>query len=187
MYLRLFLLFLKLGFLSIGGGYPMMSLIYEQGSAAVGLTSAQFADMTALELLASGPIAINGATYIGYIKGGFGGSVIATLGVCIPPFILTTIVYFFLSRFQKSQYIQGFLSAIKVACGGILITTACILGQNIFFSDKGIRDIIQFPFQNVQWFGLLIFALCLTALYKFKANPIHIILGAGLLGALFFR
>lgn len=87
MYTKLFFMFLKIGFLSFGGGYPMMAFIYEEGQRLVGLTSGEFADMLALELLSSGPVAINGATYVGYIKGGMIGSILSTIGVCIPSFI----------------------------------------------------------------------------------------------------
>ena len=63
--ITLFLMFLKIGFTSFGGGYGMMSMILDEGIARVGLTTAEFADMAALDLLCSGPVAVNAATYIG--------------------------------------------------------------------------------------------------------------------------
>ena len=77
--ITLFLMFLKIGFTSFGGGYGMMSMILDEGIARVGLTTAEFADMAALDLLCSGPVAVNAATYIGYIKGGWLGALLATM------------------------------------------------------------------------------------------------------------
>ena len=184
MYVKLFLLFCKLGFVSIGGGYPMMALILQEGSAAVGLTAGEFADMAALELLASGPIAINAATYVGYIKGGVAGAAFATLGVCVSPFVLTSILYFFLSRFKENRYVQGFLGAIKIASGGILLTTAGILSRNILFLDHTIGEVLAAPLENVQWAGVLITVLCVAAILKWKASPILMILVSAVLGML---
>lgn len=184
---RLFFLFMKLGFISVGGGYPMMGLIYEQASGAVGLTSAEFADMAALELLASGPIVINSSTYIGYIKGGFPGSAAATLAVCIPSIVLTSIVHYFLSRFRDNRYVGAFLNAIKISCAGILATTAVNLAHDIFLTQTAVPSALLPLVQRIQWPEVLIGAGCLIALTKFKANPILVLLGAGAAGAAVFR
>ncbi|MFZ2353496.1 chromate transporter [Paucilactobacillus nenjiangensis] len=64
MIIKIFLVFLKIGFLGFGGGYAMLSLIYHE-SSKFGMTMAQFADMNALDGIIPGPIAINSATYVG--------------------------------------------------------------------------------------------------------------------------
>ena len=75
--LTLFILFFKIGITSFGGGYGMLSMMLDEGSKMVGLTVNEFADMTALDLICPGTVALNSATYIGYIKGGFIGMVLA--------------------------------------------------------------------------------------------------------------
>lgn len=178
MYSTLFFMFIKIGFLSFGGGYPMMALIYEEGQKLVGLTSGEFADMLALELLSSGPVAINGATYIGYIKGGLLGSIISTLGVCVPSFILITIIYYFLSKFYENPFIQNFLIAIKISCAGILFATAINLARNIFLLNSSNMMNIN----NIQWGSIFIWFIGLIALIKYKINAIHFIFAAGIIG-----
>lgn len=181
MYATLFFMFVKIGFLSFGGGYPMMALIYEEGQRLVGLTSVEFADMLALELLSSGPVAINGATYIGYIKGGIIGSIFSTVGVCVPSFILVTIIYFFLSKFYENPYIQSFLAAIKISCAGILFATALNLARGIFFlNSSDITHMIDIS--NIQWGSILIWSIGLISLIKYKVNAIHFIFAAGIMG-----
>lgn len=183
MILSLFLFFLKLGFVSVGGGYPMMAFILQGGRAAVGLTAHEFADMTALELLASGPIAINAATYIGYIKAGMAGAIGATLGVCMPSFILTTLLFAFLKRFKDNKYVQGFLGAIKVACAGVLITTALTLARDILLRAGSLPAAIKAPLSGISWGSVLIVVLSIIAILKYKVNPIAVIFGAALIGA----
>ncbi len=184
MLLRLFWLFLKLAFLSFGGGYPMMALILEMGEADVGLTAAEFADMAALELLASGPIALNAATYIGYIKAGVLGSLVATAGVCLPPFALAGTLFYFVDRFRQNEYMEGFLTAIKLACGGILVTTVWTLSREILLGGLPLAEVAANPAGSIQWFGLLIIGICLLAILRFKVNPIIMILVAAGLGVL---
>jgi len=179
-YLKIFWCFIKLGFLSFGGGYPMLSLIMEIATKDVGLTAQEFADMTALELLASGPVALNSATYIGFIKGGFAGATVATLGLIIPSLILASALYYFLSKFQKNKYVQKFIQAIKFSCAGVLLTTAFTLSENILLYS-GVQWNQSF-FEYVNWFAILIFVIACVVLMKFKKNAIMVIVGAGILG-----
>ena len=184
MLLSLFLFFLKLGFIGFGGGYPMMSFILNEGQAAVGLTAQEFADMAALELLASGPIALNSATYVGFIKGGLPGAIIATLATCLPSFILTAILYAFLSRFKENKYVQGFISAIMLACGGLLLTTTLTLAQNILLYTDSWPAIMADITHSIQWGGVLIVLICVVAIKKFKVNPLIMLAVSAVLGAL---
>lgn len=181
MYVSLFLLFLKLGLLSVGGGYPLMGLIYQEGRRMVGLTSAEFADMAALELLASGPIAINAATYVGYIKSGIGGSIIATIALAIPSFLISSLVFYFINRFKDNIYVKGFMRAITVSSASILIATTFNLAQEIFFPGIAFGNILNnISLQMI--FGITICAVSIFLLVKFRANPIKIIIGAGIIG-----
>lgn len=179
MLLSLFLFFLKLGFVSFGGGYPMMSFIMQEGQAAFGLTAQEFADMAALELLASGPIAINAATYIGYIKAGLLGAVVATVGVAGPSLVLGAVVYRFVTAFKDNLHMQSFISFIKVACGGVLVTTALQLAQNILLLHSPNAP------AAVSWVGVFIVVLCVVCIKKFKVNPVIMIFVSALIGILF--
>lgn len=183
---NLFLFFLKLGFVSVGGGYPMMSFIMQEGQKALGLTAGEFADMAALELLASGPIAINAATYIGYIKGGFLGAVVATAGVCLPSFILTALLYAFLARFKENKYVQAFIQTIKVACAGVLFTTAATLAKNILLLTTNRQALLRSPLVNISWGSVLIVGFGVVAIQKFKVSPIAVIFAAALAGVFLF-
>lgn len=182
MIVSLFLFFFKLGFISVGGGYPMMSFIAQEGQVAVGLTPQEFADMAALELLVSGPIAINAATYIGFIKAGIAGAAAATFGVCAPSFVMTAVLYAFLNRFRENKYVQAFIDAIKIACGGILLTAAINLAESILLYSGTWAEAFKTPLVSIQWGGIVIVVMAVVALKKFKVNPVAVILGSAVLG-----
>ena len=183
MLFNLFWLFAKIGFVSFGGGYPMMALILQEGQSMVGLTAGEFADMLALELLASGPVALNAATYVGYIKGGLLGSIVATLGALVAPIVLTSIIWFFLQKFKENKYVKAFLDTIKLACGGALLTTAIVLGKELLFHVETVSEIMSNPINAVNWISMIICVGALVLNVKYKANPIYLVLGCGVIGA----
>ena len=79
-YLNLFLTFLKIGAVSFGGGYAMIPLIQESVINFNWLTEEEILNFIAIAESTPGPIAINMATYIGYLKGKVLGSIAATIG-----------------------------------------------------------------------------------------------------------
>ena len=88
-YLDLFLTFAKVGVMTFGGGYAMIALLENEFvSKKNWIQRDEFLDMVAIAESTPGPIAINAATYIGYKMYGFWGSLAATVGVCIPSFLI---------------------------------------------------------------------------------------------------
>ena len=66
-FLKLFLVFSKIGIFNFGGGYAMLSLIQNEAvEKNAWLTNAEFADIVAISQSTPGPIGINAATYVGY-------------------------------------------------------------------------------------------------------------------------
>jgi chromate transporter len=184
-YAKLFLMFVKIGFLSFGGGYPMMTMIFQEGAHSVGLTASEFADMLALELLASGPVALNAATYVGYIKSGFVGTLVATAGVSVPPFLMCAAILGFLKKFGENPYAEAFLTTLKSGCGGALIATACLLGWEIFARGEILPSMLNIEAISGMMPEMLTLAACLILQIKFRANPILLVLGCAASGALF--
>ena len=91
-YLRLFLEFFKVGLFTFGGGYAMIPLIKEMVLKYGWLTETQFYDFIGVCETTPGPIAVNMATYIGSVNGGFLGSLVATIGVVLPSFIIILMI-----------------------------------------------------------------------------------------------
>ena len=181
----LFLMFFKIGLTSFGGGYGMMSMILDEGNRLVGLTQAEFADMAALDLICSGPVALNAATYVGYIKGGVLGSLVATVGAMLPSFIICTIVLIFLDRFYDSTIVKGLFTGIMPATGGLMFFTTASLTKSVYFNADTFTEVINTPLTPVIIGMLAVTLLSILVDIKFKVNPITLTLIGAVLGAIF--
>lgn len=122
--LKLFLTMFKIGLFTFGGGYAMIALLENEFvEKKQFLTKEEFLNMLAIAESTPGPIAINSATYIGYKTAGAMGSAFATLGVCLPSFIIIYIISLFFDAFLKLKFVQYAFLGIR-ACVVYLIASA---------------------------------------------------------------
>ena len=125
-YLGLMLTMLKIGLFTFGGGYAMLALLENEFvSKQKWMEKDEFLDMAAIAESTPGPIAINAATYIGYKQFGILGSVFATLGICLPSFLIIYLISLFFDAFLSLTYVQYAFRGIQV-CVVYLILNAGI-------------------------------------------------------------
>jgi chromate transporter len=125
-YLGLMLTMLKIGLFTFGGGYAMLALLENEFvSKQKWMEKDEFLDMAAIAESTPGPIAINAATYIGYKQFGILGSVFATLGICLPSFLIIYLISLFFDAFLSLTYVQYAFRGIQV-CVIYLILNAGI-------------------------------------------------------------
>ena len=124
-------------------------------------------NMISISQVTPGPIAINIATFVGYIKSGVIGSVVATTAVILPSVALVTIMYLFIKKFKDNIYLKWFLSGIKVVIVGLI--GAGFLSVFI----EGVNNILT----------TLIFIVSFYLVGYKKVHPIPVIFVAGFLGA----
>ena len=123
---ELFWSFFKIGLFTFGGGYAMLALLENEFvSKQKWMEKDEFLDMAAIAESTPGPIAINAATYIGYKKFGILGSVFATLGICLPSFLIIYLISLFFDAFLSLTYVQYAFRGIQV-CVIYLILNAGI-------------------------------------------------------------
>ena len=123
-YLSLFLTMLKIGLFTFGGGYAMIALFENEFvEKKKWLEKDEFLDVAAIAESTPGPIAINAATYIGYKNAGIIGSIIATLGICIPSFIIIYAISLFFDAFLSLTLVTYAFKGIQI-CVVYLILTA---------------------------------------------------------------
>ena len=171
-YLQLFLSYLKIGFFGFGGGYPMISLIYNEMVVQHGwLTQAQFGDIVAVSQMTPGPIAVNCATYVGYtVTGSVLGSALATLAVCLPPLTIMMLIAVFYRRLQGNRYLKGALAWMRPMLAGMIGAAAVMfLNAQTFF----------------HWTSVLICLASFVAVWK-KVNPIWVLLASAALGIVIY-
>ena len=93
-YLKLIWAYLKIGLFGFGGGYAMLSLVQNEVVKNGWISNQMFTDIVAISQMTPGPIGINSATYIGYVStGNVWGSILATLVVVFPPYVLTLLAH----------------------------------------------------------------------------------------------
>ena len=123
-YLSLFLTILRIGLFTFGGGYAMIALLENEFvEKKKWLEKDEFLDVAAIAESTPGPIAINAATYIGYKNAGIIGSIIATLGICIPSFIIIYAISLFFDAFLSLTLVAYAFKGIQI-CVVYLILTA---------------------------------------------------------------
>lgn len=130
--LSLFLTMLKIGLFTFGGGYAMIALMENEFVAKKKyLEGDEFMDIVAIAESTPGPIAINLATYIGYKQGKFFGSLLATLGMCIPSFAIIYAISLFFNRFLELEIVASAFRGIQVSVIFIIFTAGLKMLKNM--------------------------------------------------------
>ena len=162
---ELLLHFGKIGFFTFGGGYAMIALISDTCvNRKKWIDHEEMMNLTVIAESTPGPIAINCATYTGYLRGGFKGAVVATVGVVIPSFLIIFAISQFLDNFLEITLIANAFKGIKLAVG-LLILNA---GLNMLQKMKKTKQSIVF----------LVCATCIMLLAQnFSALSLMIIAG----------
>lgn len=164
---KLFLSFVKIGAVSFGGGYAVISMIQQEILEKYKvIDSKQFIDMLALSEMTPGPLAINSSTFVGFKSGGVIGAVIATIGVVLVPIVLSLMLASFYKGGSQSSMISKLLYGIR----------PCVVPIILFAVIK------LFPMSITDIYGLLI-AVVMAGIYHFKKiSPIVMIIIGGFMG-----
>ncbi len=186
-YLELFLSFFKVGALSFGGGYGMISFIRETVLEKAWLTEAELLNFIAIAESTPGPIAVNIATFIGSSQGGFTGALVATLGVVLPSFIIILIIAAFVSNLLKYSGIKAFLSGMRPSIVGLIFATAVTLSLSSIMSFKSVGDAFLFDAKGLIILStLLVSHFVIKKLFKKQPSPIIMIIFSAALGIVFY-
>jgi chromate transporter len=156
---KLLLFFLKAGSLTFGSGLVIVPFL-EQGLVAQygWLDQRQFLIAVAVGMISPGPVVIT-ATFVGYLVAGLWGSLISTIGIFLPSFILVLVAAPLLAKYRANPNVQGFVKGAYAAAIGTILG-ACILLGRIAIGD---------------WLTALIGLVSLGVLFRWKvSNPLLI-------------
>lgn len=171
-YLSLFLTMLKIGLFTFGGGYAMIALLENEFvEKKKWLEKDEFLDVAAIAESTPGPIAINAATYIGYKNTGMIGSMIATLGICIPSFVIIYAISLFLDAFLSLTLVAYAFKGIQI-CVVYLILTAGL---------KMLKQMKKTTF-NMIIISITLICMIVFSLFAVKFSTIFYILLSGACG-----
>src|SRR6476646_23550 len=156
---KLLLFFLKAGSLTFGSGLVIVPFLHPGLVQQFGwLDQRQCLIAVAIGMISPGPVVIT-ATFVGYLVAGFWGSVVSTVGIFLPSFLLVLVAAPLLARHRANPNVQGFVKGAFAAAIGTILGACFLLGK-IAVGD---------------WLTAAIGVLALGALFRWKvSNPLLI-------------
>ena len=164
----LFLTFLKIGAILYGSGYVLFAFLRADFVLRLGwLTDQQLLDAIAIGQVTPGPL-FTAATFIGYILGGTSGALLATLGIFLPSFIFVAISNPLIPKIRNSTWASTFLDGVNASSLGLMA------GVTFQLAFSSLTD----------FYAVLIAAISLVLLLRYKINSTWLIAGGALAGYL---
>ena len=122
-----------------------------------------------------GPIAVNTATFIGYRVAGVLGSLVSTLAVCLPAFVIIFVISLFFDKFLSLTY-------VGYAFRGVQVAVVYLIGSAGFKVIKGLKkDVFSIIVASV------VFIVFITlSVLSVSFSTIFYILIAGVLGLMMY-
>ncbi len=174
---ELFFKFFKIGIVGFGGGWAILPIIQrEVVDNSHWLSPLEFNDLVAIAGSTPGPVAVNAATYIGFKKAGVLGSLAATLGVILPPFILIILISLALREYINTKLVRYLLLGLKGAVLGLLLLAL----YSVFLgSISSLHSLLS------RAMLLLITGFVLITVFVFNWHPMLSLVLSGLIGIIF--
>ena len=155
--LELFIGFLKVGCFAFGGAYGAIPLIRDVVLSYGWLDDEMLTYMIAVSESTPGPIMVHLATYVGSSQAGIAGSLIATLAVVLPSFIIVLLITALLKTLLRNPHVQAVLRGIKPCMIGIILATGAymIFKNGIIIEDGALslRPLILTAVLALVYFG----------------------------------
>jgi chromate transporter len=162
--------FLKAGSLTFGSGLVIVPFLEKGLVQQTGwLNGREFLVAVAVGMLSPGPVVIT-ATFVGFLVAGFWGSLVSTIGIFLPSFILILVVAPILVRHRANPNVQGFVKGAYAAAIGTILG-ACVLLGKIAIGD---------------WLTALIAAGSLAVLFRWKVSNPLLVAATAVIGLIAF-
>lgn len=169
--LNVCLFFIQAGAFSFGGGYGVLYMLQKEVVwENAWLSSQQFVDIVAIAEMTPGPIAVNTSTFVGCTLFGPLAGILCTLCIIAVPFCLSLLVSVFFQKFKDNCHVVGALKGIRPVVIGLIGAVSIRIAAVSF----------------VDYASIGIFLIAIVLLFKFKINPIWVMLTSGCLGIVIY-
>jgi len=160
------LFFLKVGALLFGSGMVLFAFIQRDVVARYGwLSQQQLIDAIAVGQMTPGPV-LSSATFIGYLVSGWPGALVATVAVFLPSFVIVVLMGPVIPRLRQSRIAQAFLKGVNAAVVALILVVSLALFRSAI----------------VDGWTVIILAVGLVALLRFRVDTLWLVLGGAFLG-----
>ncbi|MBO7071303.1 MAG: chromate transporter, partial [Bacteroidales bacterium] len=153
---------------TIGGGMAMVAVVRDiLVVKRKWMTDDEFMDILAISQTLPGLMAVNTAIFIGYRLLGTKGSIVATLGSILPPFIIILAIAMLFTGYQDNEIVMAIFKGIRPAVVALIAVPTI---------QMAIR-------QKLNWFTGAIAVATMLLIAFLKVSPIYIILVVGVIAA----
>ena len=168
--LKLFLVFLRIGFFAIGGAYSFLPLLEKElVQNYQWLDKPEFLEIVGMAQMFPGAISIKFATYAGYKVAGVPGIIVANVANLLPPALCMVLISLVYAKYRDVPFVKASLEMVRYAVFAMIIAIA------IHLLDKS---------QAVQLKYLVVIVVSFALFTLTKLHPAIIITGAALYGGL---
>ncbi len=178
-YLELYWAFFRIGGLTFGGGLSMLPMLkYELVEKKNWVSEEQLLDCYAVGQCTPGIIAVNTATYVGYLKKGLAGAIWGTAGMITPSILMITTLCLFLKNFMDNVWVQHALMGIRGVVCALMLNTVISLAKKSLVSPLcvviGVVAMILAMFSDIPTVLIVVVAAIAGILYeKLKGGAKH--------------
>ena len=170
MYINLFLIFLRIGLFTFGGGYAMIPAIESEiVDKRKWMDRKDFVDLLAMAQTCPGAMAVNISVFVGYKLRKLPGAIAATLGVALPSFLIILLVAMFFHTFQDNEVVKSIFNGIRPA-------VVALIAAPVFSMARAAR---------IGWTNFWIPVACALLICLLGVNPIYVLVAAGMCGYLY--
>lgn len=122
MYWKLFSCFAKIGAFTIGGGYAMIPIIEKEVvEKRKWINADDFTDVIAISQSAPGLLAVNISIFIGYRIKGVVGSLVASIGCIIAPFLIMLLIASVFTDFKENPIVERIFQGIRPVVVAVIL------------------------------------------------------------------
>jgi chromate transporter len=183
--ISLFLTFFKIGAISFGGGYTIISVLGNYLEQKKWLSSFEYSKIVTISQMTPGPIAVNTATYVGAkvlcenLFTSLLGAIVATIGVVMPSFFTVIIAAKLFKKLSHKDEYMFSMKGIRPAVIGIMLSAIIFFGRLAFLNSS--KSAINF-----NYYAIAIFLVCFYLSFKKKFGAFSIIIMSGIIGIIIF-
>ncbi len=165
--------FIIIGIGAYGGGLVTVPLMqHELVEGRQLLSMDEMSKIVAIAQMTPGPIAVNGATFVGFRAAGIVGALIATVVVVLPGVSTLALVSYLRRRMQPSYHLLRLRRGLRAGVLSLLLYAAWQYGWGV----------INGPVELAIAMG----AFLILTMFEGKVHPLAVIAGAGVVGLLVF-
>ena len=157
---KIFLVFMRIGAFTIGGGYMIVPAIQSEMSRRKWISDEELPDIIAIAQSAPGLLAVNMSIFAGYRLRGIKGSIVATLGSILPSFVVILLIAMLFSNFQDNPTVNRIFKGIRPVVVSLILVPTVKMART---SCKA-------------WWAWAIAILTMVAVAMLKVSPVYILL-----------